>query len=329
MTRSLRSLVGLSSVVLVSLLGLTGCATECHKDEATGKQVCTAETLTQYEGAAVQKSYDQWTAGQTIRINVKGGNVRSGFAATAITVSGGGAAGTVGVNFRPFESNTKEKADAAKKELTENLVLDVSESNGEVVVSVSQTGTHQSSLSARVDLTLPAGFAGAIVASSESGDVSIDGANGSVDVSTSNADVDITGAIHGLKVQTDNGDVAVELSEPAASDDSGSISTDRDIALFVPAASDISLSAQAGELVSFVPDPLPAGWADTVESDNNKAITGNKGSTSTWTLNNTDFAFSHITVTVQLDVPLARSGASEIEASGGASHWCRHERCDG
>lgn len=253
-----------------------------------------ASSGTQVEGAPVAKSI-AWRAGKGLRIHVEGGEIRSGFASTSIAVVGGGEPGKVAVTFRPFEdSGLPSGADPAK-----NLELAVAETEDEVQVTVKDTGTDKSSRSARVDLTLPGDFAGALVAESDAGSVSIEGVNGPVTVETTGGSVSVSGAIHNLSVLTTGGDITALLAEPALAGDTGLLRTDRNISLGLPKASSVALAAQAGQSVTFSPDPLPKGWQATDSGNAAKYLAGNDGSTRPWALESGRPSSSRITVAVR------------------------------
>ena len=264
MSRSLHTLALLSIVALSSMAGLAGCKVDCHETDAGGTE-CTAKTVPQIIGEARNGSAN-YTAGQSIRVSIDGANTRRGSMTTAILVKSGGDAGVVSAQFTPFISaETTDEANTKFKSLTTDIRAD--SANNEIVVVVDANGK-DSSMSARVDLVIPAEFEGNIVVSTSDGDIEINGANGFVDVTTGLGDILVGGEIHGVNAQTDNGDVEVDLSNEIASDEGGSIYTGLgDITLKIPASSSFSLQAVTdGDGQVSAPNPLPSGWVASEEN---------------------------------------------------------------
>lgn len=303
MIRALRSFILLTSIALGSAAFATGCACSEQDDGSTK-----CETTKQFTGTPRDRSAD-WTAGQSIRINVDGGNVRIGDASTSITVLQGSENDVVKAKFVPFVSGTDEDKDKLVAQMEKNLVTEISSSNGEVVVTVDREGTVASSLSAYVILTLPANFAGGLVATSESGGVRIEAANGPVDVTTSNADVLVQGTIAGhVNVTTSNGDVTVDTDNAITGADTANIKTDRNIGFYIPANSLARIDARSGAdgRVFVSPATLPEGWAltDDQYNDGGDLVSGVLSSlpietealNPTVALDNTEFTFAEISI---------------------------------
>ncbi len=206
---------------LASVLG--GCKTHCDKN-ADGTETCTAETTVQYQGATLPVQQFDWASGQALRIGVNGGNVTFGeLAGTAITVNVHGTVtapagctdpNLICVQFTPINNDTKSNKANAEREMLlvengGNLVATASRNAaGDVVIDVHTDATNggkvSSSLSARVDVMIPAAFDGDLVAIS------------------ANRKISVIGPRRGLDVRTENGDVYVEIPSdvvPAAPDD--------------------------------------------------------------------------------------------------------------
>ena len=269
MTRFLRyALIPLLTAGL--LVGATDCVTNCKNG------VCTDTTATQFVGSLVTQ-HVPWAAGQGITIAVPGGNLRSGPTATSITVSPGSGA-DIQVTFTPFVSDTAANEASARMSMNDpthggNLILTSNGGSGSspASIGVSFTGTHQSSLSATVDIILPAGFDGAINATTDSGDVSVAGTQHGVNVASNgpgNIEVDL-----GTVLPTDTGVITTDLG---------------DITLKVPTAASLDIQAQATSTLTTTPNPISsaAGWMEVPGgTDQVGTFRGNGGTQSTpWQL---------------------------------------------
>jgi hypothetical protein len=273
MTRILR--YAFAPLVAIALLApATGCKTNC-----TGN-TCTSETTVEFVGTPVEQDID-WAPGQPLNIDVKGASVRTGTqASTSITVGSNASvpAGKIHVRFTPINNETQENKAKASTEMNSptnggNLVLSAGSANGAVSISVGTTGTHSNGLSATVDITVPAGFDGAVVAKTATGDVSIQAVQSSVTTST------------GL------GNVAVTLAGVPAAGTSGNIVSDQgDITFSVPKAANLGVVATTDSLNSVVYTENVAGWQEVSGSTAQAArLCGGTAcsgvSTGDWTIN--------------------------------------------
>ena len=274
MTRTLfKASLALALVTAGLSLTATGCATNCVKG------VCTSETTTQYVGTA-QPFTVAWSSGQDIYIDLPSASVRTGNAATAITVVAGTGSQVTG-QFTPFTSETPENKQKAIDEMNANLHMSGTNDAGAVHISATTSGTHGNALSAFVDLVLPAGFNGRILATPGNGDVSIQG------------------AAAGVEVDTKLGDVSVQFVAPLKSTDTGHVVTGQgDITFDLVTTSDISFSALSGDQGAVrLPSPLPTGWvAASSNMATSASFTANGGSASTWRLDSSGFFTSKIEI---------------------------------
>ena len=283
-----------SALLPVLILGvssaLTGCKTNCDSTEQGSR--CVSESAVGYKGTAIVQEV-AWTAGQALRVGVAGGNVRYGDATTSITVNVHGVttiAGCTDVNkvcvqFTPINADTQERREEATRQMKQvsnggNLSTTiVNDATQGVVIEVKRdtanSATFNSSLSALVDVLIPAGFDGDIIAG------------------TNNiGDVVIKGVRRGLKVNVDNGNVLVQLGAVIAirGGERTVTALDGDITFQVPAASLVSVQAQANAddptLQTVELRGATAGWkpelANTIHSATFSNILG--GGDGNWSL---------------------------------------------
>lgn len=252
-------------------LSTTACKTTCDENG-----VCTAVSTVAYTGTAVQQEVN-WSPGQAINIDVEGGNVRVGkTATTAITVNKG-TGDKVIVKFTPINNDTEENRDAATKQMSSpenggNLALTATNDGNAVGILVDVQGKASSGLSARVDVTLPAGFDGALSAHTEYGDISVADVNRGVDIANTKGIGDIYVELNGTAPLGANGEQSTV---------SGKISAHSgDIKLVVPSTGNITIGATAdgasGEVI--YPETLPTNWTATVGDINAVTLQGNAGS---------------------------------------------------
>lgn len=217
---------------------LTGCKVDCDKENGT--TTCIGQSTVQYISSTPVLQEAAWAAGQTLRIGVTGGNIRTGQATTSITINPQGAdsaaagckdASKICVRFTAANNDTKENRDEATRQM--KLVADggnllVSASSGtEVIVKAEQSGKFNSALTALVDVWVPAAFDGDIVANSDSGGISVRGAR------------------KGASVKTGLGDIAFDLSAVAPNASSGTITTSNgDILFNLPRAANLNVQGQ-------------------------------------------------------------------------------------
>jgi hypothetical protein len=277
MTRLIR--IAIISALTLGLMGtVAGCA--CKKEGDATK----CETTVQFQGTAKDADV-AWTAGQPISINVTGGNVRVGDMTTSIRVIPGSGS-SVKVKFYPFISVVKDEEADGRRQMNELLTLSASNDNGTVNIAVQQTGTHNSSLSARVDVELPAGYNAPINASSQNGDIYLEGAMPSVNA-----------AADGV------GDVNVVLTSPITAGNKGSIvSKGGKIGLEVPNSSVVVFRAQTepDQKISYNAT-LPANWSEAEGSTASAAtLIGNAGTANEeWTLSTVGSAFGKIEIDIK------------------------------
>jgi hypothetical protein len=209
-----------------------------------------------------------WAPGQKLKIDVKGGNIRFGeVASKAIVVNEGAAPAGCGaglcVQFTPIvlmSSQEKEAANQQMKAASEggNLVLEASQQGQEAVVSVSLSSTPSApaaSLSAVVNVWLPAEFDGDIAATAESGAIVLRGVR------------------RGATARTGLGTIDVKLEQIAAGASSGELRAETgDVLLSVPASASISVQGQTGFSGTVSLDGQPGGW-QTVDGSTEQAAT--------------------------------------------------------
>lgn len=239
MNRLLRLPAIAAATLVTALFGaatLGGCATDCK--EVDGKTVCESETLTQYRGATVTlPAITTYTANTStrLRINVQGGNVRLGSNAQAsITVVGNAPAGTITAACVPIVAMKSDEKAAAEKQMAERVhctaVHDTAAN--EIKIDVYRDGERDSSLTAQLLIGVPADFSGPVTASTENGDVSLEGVRGPIDAQ-------ITGI----------GNLGVYPASPILATDPGRIFVNHgDATLTIPTGSALTIAAVSDSL---------------------------------------------------------------------------------
>ena len=202
-----RSLLACAPFALVAAFALPsgGCIVgECED----GKENCVrSETAIEYTGNA-QSTSAAYASGDDVVIVSHNGQVD-------VKVGNGD---EVGVEFRPFTRNTDdpEGEEAAKAELADKLVLEVTSDDGVVRVGVGTRDGSTSFLGAHITVTLPADFDGDFTVDQNNGSVEADlrgSSPASTTVVTDNGGIELHGATGRLEVTGGNGDVTVSITK--------------------------------------------------------------------------------------------------------------------
>lgn len=269
MTRIFRS--AFASLFAVGVAAsLTGCKVDCDKDG--DKTTCIGQSTVQYTGTPIAQSF-AWSDGQRLKVSVTGGNLRVGnTASTSITInpySQGGApaecsdTSKICVRFIPINNDTKDRRDEATRQMKQvgdggNLQTSVGSDEGGVLVAVTQNaqnGKYNSTLSAVVDVWVPANFNGDIVATSDSGGISVRGAR------------------KAAVVQTGLGSIAFDLADILPNTADNKITTENgDIIFTVPKTANINIQGQVGGANDTVLIDNVEGWSQ-VEGSTDQAAT--------------------------------------------------------
>lgn len=261
-------------VVAAAALGSSGCIVgECD----SGQDNCVqAESTIEYTGKAASKSV-AYAAGQNVRISSHNGQV---------DVNVGGS--EVAVTFEPFTRNkdSQEGEDAATDELSNDLVLEVTE-GGTIEVKVGTTSGASSFLGAHIKVTLPSAFDGAFEVAQNNGSVDVDlrgTSPSSTKIVSGNGGIDVLGAAGDLTIDGDNGSMTVGVSDWATSGEGSIRCGNGNLTLTVPSDADGALSLVAdGETTAQVP-------SDWTEESNDTGTTYTMGSGSgAWVTATTEF----------------------------------------
>lgn len=261
----MRALRFLASVVLPTLALAAvgqGCIIgDCDNGQDNCVQI---EPATKYTLAPETKTA-AWTTGQGVRIVSANGqvNVRQG------------SSSEVSATFTAFTLNKDDKEDEARREMTENLEVSVSDSGGQIVVEVRKLSGANGGTGADIDVKLPAGFDGAFEVVQDNGSVEAD-LSGSTPASTrvindGAGSLAVSGARGALEITASTGDVDVSVAVwPTVN---GSVYTDNgDINITVPSEADGSISLTAdGEVTE---SGVPATWVATADGYTMGAGTG-------------------------------------------------------
>lgn len=194
-----------------------------------------------------------WTTGKAIRIVSANGQVH-------VTQ---GSSSEVQATFRAFTVNDEDKEDAARREMTENLDVTVTDAGTEIVVKVATTSDANGSTGADIDVRLPSGFDGDFVVLQDNGSVDVD-LGGSTPTATrvindGAGSLSVSGARGTLEI-TASGGVDLSVAEWPMVD--GSVFTDNGkIEITVPSDANGAISLFAdGELTE---NGVPASWEPT------------------------------------------------------------------
>jgi hypothetical protein len=199
-----------------------------------GRPNCTEfETPVRYEGSEETQSV-AWTAGTAIRVVSVNGQVD--------VKQGSGT--EVSATFQPFILEEDSGEDRAREAMEEDLVVEVTDEGGTIVVKSSRKEGSSGALGADIVVSLPAAFDGAFEVAQNNGSVTVD-LSGSTPLSTTvvndgAGDLAVFGARGKLTVTADVGDVDLTIAE--WSTENGSVFTDNgDIDITVPRAADGTL----------------------------------------------------------------------------------------
>jgi hypothetical protein len=255
---SMRALRLLASVLLPTLAFAAvgqGCIiSDCDN----GQDNCVEfQTPTRYELEEETLSAP-WTAGKAIRVVSANGQVN--------VVQGNSA--EVSATFGAFTLHEEDKEDEARREMTDNLNVEVTDSGSEILVRSATTEDASGGTGADITVRLPAGFDGAFSVVQDNGSVEVD-LTGSTPASTSVVNdgagsLTVYGAQGALEVIASTGDVTLSIGSWPAAGSSGTVFTDNgDIDVDVPATADgtIILSAE-GELTE---NGVPETWTATAD----------------------------------------------------------------
>ena len=195
-----------------------------------------------------------WTTGKAIRIVSANGQVNVPQ----------GSSSDVQATFRAFTLNEEDKEDAARREMTENLDVTVTDAGTEIVVKVATTSDANGSTGADIDVKLPSGFDADFVVLQDNGSVDVD-LGGSTPTATrvindGAGSLSVSGARGTLEITASTGDVDLSVAEWPSAD--GSVFTDNgDINITVPSDANGAISLFAdGELTE---NGGPTSWAAT------------------------------------------------------------------
>lgn len=197
-----------------------------------------------------------WTSGKAIRIVSANG---------VVNVSQGSSA-EVEATFSAFTLNEEDKEDEARREMTNNLDVTVTDEGSQIVVKVSTSSDANGTTGADIDVRLPSGFDADFEVVQDNGSVDVDLA-GSAPTSTrvvndGAGSISVSGSRGTLEITASTGDVDLSVAEwPTAN---GSVYTDNgDINITVPSESNgtISLTAE-GELTE---NGVPTSWTATAD----------------------------------------------------------------
>jgi hypothetical protein len=206
-----------------------------------------------------------WTTGQGIRIVSANGQVN-------VTQ---GSSSEVSATFTAFTLHEEDKEDEARREMTQNLDVSVTDEGGQIVVKVTTTSEANGGTGADIDVKLPAGFDGAFEVVQDNGSVDVD-LDGSTPASTrvvndGAGSLSVSGARGAIEITASTGDVSVSVAEWPTMN--GSVYTDNgDIAITVPSDADGSISLTAeGEITE---SGVPTTWVATADGYTMGAGTG-------------------------------------------------------
>ena len=189
-----------------------------------------------------------------------------------------GSGSSLAVTFQPFTMDKGDQGTRAASEMASHLVFNA-KTNGNVIdiEAVITTGA-SGLLGADIDVALPPGFNGAFMITSANGQVDADlgGTTPSTtNVAASNGAVKVSSAQGKLDVTSDNGAVDVDVAAWSKTEDGAVKSSNGDVSIQIPTASDGALTATATGVVTAT--NLPSSWAEAVAAPNSKSYTMGSG----------------------------------------------------
>ncbi len=197
-----------------------------------------------------------WTTGKAVRVVSANGQVN--------VVQGSSA--EVSATFGAFTLHEEDKEDEARREMTENLKVEVTDSASEILVRVTTTEDASGGTGADITVRLPSGFDGAFEVAQDNGSVEVD-LTGSTPASTKVVNdgagsLTVYGARGELDVTASTGDVTLSIASWPAGN--GTVFTDNgDIDVSIPSSAEGTLILSAeGELTE---DGIPATWTETAD----------------------------------------------------------------
>ncbi len=168
---SASSLACLTALTLFSNVALFGCELQCTENENSQGGTCVAKSLKRFKGEPQVKSVP-WSAGESVEVQGVHGDI--------VVLEGTG--NEVVVTFEPFSYRAHDSGDAARQEMSENLVLSVEMDAGVSIVTARDGGND--GLGARIVVALPPSF---------DGHLSVENA-GASSINPGNLDVQFVGA---------------------------------------------------------------------------------------------------------------------------------------
>ncbi|NUO49706.1 MAG: DUF4097 family beta strand repeat protein [Polyangiaceae bacterium] len=258
--RALGLLASALSVVALAAAGQGCIISDCDN----GRDNCIElQTPTKYTLDPETKSA-AWTTGKGVRVESDNGQVK--------VIQGGGS--EVEATFEAFTLNEEGKEDAARKEMTSNLKVEVVEEGGVIVVRAVTSSDASGGTGADVTVRLPSAFDSSFDVAQDNGSVEVD-LGGSTPtatrVHTENGTLTITGAQGSLDIFSGNGSIDLDVAAWATAD--GSVLTENgDINISVPSEADGTISFTAdGEVTE---SGVPSAWVATDDGYTMNAGTG-------------------------------------------------------
>lgn len=254
----------LAFLALTACLPLAGCVVTQDGDKTI------IQPATRFDGTPVSSSV-AYAPGQAIKILSHNGHV------TVVPGSGS----EVKVTFSPFTLGKSDQADAAKREMEQNLHLKAGSANNVVSIEANVDDGSSSGLGADIKVSLPKGWTGAFAVTSDNGPVDADLTGGtptSTTVVGNAGGIAVTGAAGLLSFVNDAGDIDVSVASWAAVDaGEGKIhqSGAGDIALHVLQSFEGSIQAQASGVLN--DSTVPSSWQVDEAAANSKTYNMNSG----------------------------------------------------
>lgn len=258
--RALGLLASALSVVALGALGQGCIISDCDngQDNCVELQTPTKYTLDPETQSA------PWTTGKPVKVVSDNGQVR--------VVRGGGA--DVEATFEAFTLHEEDKEDEARREMTENLKVEVVDNGTEILVQAVTDGDASGGTGADITVKLPSSFDAAFEVAQDNGSVEVELGGTtptSTRVHTENGSLTISGAQGALDIFSGNGSIDLDVAAWSASD--GSVLAENgDITISVPSTADGSISLTAdGEVTE---SGVPSTWVATEDGYTMNAGTG-------------------------------------------------------
>jgi DUF4097 and DUF4098 domain-containing protein YvlB len=180
----------------------------------------------------------------------------------------------VDATFQPFTLHEENKDDEARREMTENLTVEVVDEGGEIVVRAATSSDASGGTGADITVYLPVGFDGAFTVEQDNGSVDADlrgSTPASTKVITDNGSLTVYGARGTVDIFSGNGGIEAEIAAWPTTD--GRVYTENgDITIFVPPDADGTISLTADGEIS--ESGVPSDWVATDDGYTMGAGTG-------------------------------------------------------